>query len=115
MSHMANPLATPFQLAAYRKQQQRLGERRPLPTDVQDTAFFAMQALTQAAGRLLELPQSATAQASVLLARYWLVAEEHMAHEFSVSGPPTYLPPDHHGTQMSPLGRCCRARTVRVS
>ena len=104
MSHMANPLATPLQLAAYRRQQQRPGERRTLPTDVQDTAFFAMQALTQAAGRLLELPQSTTAQACVLLARYWLVADEHTAHEFSVSCPPTCLPPSNYGTQSSPVG-----------
>lgn len=33
---------------------------------------------------LLELPQSTTAQANVLLARYWLI-EPLMAHEFSVS------------------------------
>jgi hypothetical protein len=76
MSHMANPLATPEQLF----QRRSFGA---LPTELQDVIFFATQCLTQAAGILLELPQSVTAQANVLLARYWLV-EPMLAHEFSV-------------------------------
>lgn len=76
MAHMTNPLATPDQL--YRR-----SSFSSLPTDLQDTIFFATQCLTQAAGLLLELPQSVTAQSNVILARYWLV-DSPMAHEFSV-------------------------------
>ncbi|KAH6634577.1 cyclin-like protein [Chaetomium sp. MPI-SDFR-AT-0129] len=84
MSHMENPLATPDQLF----QRRSLGS---LPIDLQDIIFFATQCLTQAAGLLLQLPQSVTAQANVLLARYWLV-EPMMSHEFSdVSAAILYL------------------------
>ncbi|KXX74779.1 Cyclin-L2 [Madurella mycetomatis] len=84
MSHMTNPLATPDQLF----QRRSFGA---LPLELQDAIFFATQCLTQAAGILLELPQSVTAQANVLLARYWLV-EPLMAHEFSdVSAATLYL------------------------
>lgn len=75
MSHLTNPLATPDQL--YRRSQ-----FSALPTDLQDLIFFQSQALTQAAGLLLQLPQSVTAQANVLLARFWLV-EPLLSHEFS--------------------------------
>ncbi|KAL2158878.1 hypothetical protein VTH06DRAFT_2908, partial [Thermothelomyces fergusii] len=62
-----------------------------LPIELQDAIFFATQCLTQAAGILLQLPQSVTAQANVLLARYWLV-EPMMSHEFSdVSAAIVYL------------------------
>ena len=77
MSHMINPLATPEQLYQRRS-------FSALPTELQDAIFFSTQCLTQAAGLLLQLPQSVTAQANVLLARYWLV-EPMMFHEFSVS------------------------------
>ncbi|KAK4033770.1 cyclin-like protein [Parachaetomium inaequale] len=84
MSHMANPLATPDQLF----QRRSFGS---LPIEFQDTVFFATQCLTQAAGLLLQLPQSVTAQANVLLARYWLV-ESMMSHEFGdVSAAIVYL------------------------
>jgi hypothetical protein len=76
MAHMTNPLATPDQLF----QRRSLGA---LPMELQDIIFFSAQCLTQAAGLLLQLPQSVTAQANVLLARYWLV-DNMMAHEFSV-------------------------------
>ncbi|KAK4157355.1 cyclin-like protein [Chaetomidium leptoderma] len=75
MSHMTNPLATPDQLFQRRSFDS-------LPIELQDTILFATQCLTQAAGILLQLPQSVTAQANVLLARYWLV-EPIMSHEFS--------------------------------
>ena len=74
---MTNPLATVDQL--YRR-----ASYSAMPTDLQDLVFFATQRLTQAAGILLRLPQSVTAQANVLLARYWLV-ESPLADEFSVS------------------------------
>ncbi|KAL2176797.1 cyclin-like protein [Thermothelomyces heterothallicus CBS 202.75] len=84
MSHMTNPLATPDQLFQRRSFD-------ALPIELQDAIFFATQCLTQAAGILLQLPQSVTAQANVLLARYWLV-EPIMSHEFSdVSAATVYL------------------------
>ena len=76
MSHLTNPLATPSQLYNY-------AHLTSLPQDLQEVIFAATQCLTQTAGLLLELPQSTTAQASVILARYWLV-DSPMAHEFSV-------------------------------
>ncbi|GAP92539.1 putative cyclin domain-containing protein [Rosellinia necatrix] len=76
MAHMTNPLATVDQL--YR----RAASFGALPADLQDAIFVATQSLTQAAGLLLRLPQSVTAQASVVLARYWL-EEALLAHEFS--------------------------------
>ena len=76
---MSNPLATPDQLFQRRSID-------ALPIELQDAIFFATQCLTQAAGILLQLPQSVTAQANVLLARYWLV-EPMMSHEFSVRNP----------------------------
>ena len=74
MSHLYNPLATPDQI----HQRSRL-----LPTDLLDAVHVATESLTQAAGLLLELPQSITARACVLLARFWTV-ENVMAYEFSV-------------------------------
>lgn len=76
---MTNPLATAEQL--YQRQNLSL-----LPNDLQDVIFYMTQSLTQAAGVLLQLPQSVTAQANVVLARYWLVESRPlMADEFSVS------------------------------
>ncbi|KAF4440567.1 hypothetical protein F53441_12258 [Fusarium austroafricanum] len=75
MAHLLNPLATASQL--YHK-----SSFSSLPQDLQDTIFITSQCLTQAAGRLLELPQSVTAQANVILARYWLV-DSPMTSEFS--------------------------------
>lgn len=79
MSHLINPLATASQL--YHR-----SSFSSLPQDLQDAIFIATQCLTQAAGRLLELPQSVTAQANVILARYWLV-DSPTANEFSVTLP----------------------------
>lgn len=76
MAHMINSLATAAQL-------HRRTSFSSLPTDLQDIILYSTQCLTQAAGMLLELPQSTTAQANVILARYWLV-EPPMAYEFSV-------------------------------
>ena len=76
MAHLLNPLATPAQL-------HHRSSFSALPQDLQEAVFIATQCLTQAAGLLLELPQSVTAQANVILARYWLV-DSPMAHEFSV-------------------------------
>ncbi|CAK7241058.1 MAG: hypothetical protein STHCBS139747_002515 [Sporothrix thermara] len=68
MSHLTNPVATAVQLARCRDRAAAL----PLPDELLDAVFFATQRLTQAAGLLLELPQSTTARANVLLARYWV-------------------------------------------
>ncbi|KAK2596774.1 hypothetical protein QQS21_006169 [Conoideocrella luteorostrata] len=75
MAHLTNPLATASQL--YQQ-----SSPSSLPQDLQESVFMATQCLTQAAGQLLELPQSVTAQANVILARYWLI-DSPMAHEFS--------------------------------
>lgn len=85
---MTNPLASVDQL--YRRAAAS-SSSGGLPTDLQDTVFFATQCLTQAAGLLLRLPQTVTAQANVILARYWLV-EPPMALEFSVSRLPFVRP-----------------------
>ncbi|KAK1596461.1 cyclin domain-containing protein [Colletotrichum navitas] len=96
MAHMTNPLATADQL--YKR-----NSFSSLPADLQDVIYYATQCLTQAAGVLLDLPQSTTAQANVLLARYWLV-ESPMAGEFSdVSAAALYLV-----SKMGPLPRTTR-------
>ncbi|OAA57042.1 cyclin domain containing protein [Niveomyces insectorum RCEF 264] len=76
MAHMTNPLATAAQLTDCCAR----GARRLSP-DLLDAVFFATQRLTQAAGLLLELPQSTTAQANVLLARYWVAAPDFVWEE----------------------------------
>ncbi|KAF7532525.1 hypothetical protein G7054_g7901 [Neopestalotiopsis clavispora] len=63
MSHMANALATVEQIYKYKS------SLSALPPDLQDAVFYQVQLLTQAAGLLLRLPQSVTAQANVILAR----------------------------------------------
>jgi hypothetical protein len=76
MSHLSNPLATAGQLY------QRVSTHS-LPIELQDSVRYYTARLTQAAGILLRLPQSITAQANVLLFRYWL-GDDLMEHEFSV-------------------------------
>lgn len=78
MAHMTNPLATADQL--YRR-----NTLSSLPRDLQETIFYSTQVLTQAAGLLLRLPQSVTAQANVLLARYWLVEPPLSRHDLELS------------------------------
>jgi hypothetical protein len=76
MSHLSNPLATSAQLS-------QISSSTALPIALQDSIRFYTARLTQAAGILLRLPQDITAQANVLLFRYWLV-DGVMVHEFSV-------------------------------
>ncbi|KAJ6447069.1 cyclin [Purpureocillium lavendulum] len=76
MSHLTNPLATTEQLLLR-------ASLSTVPQDLQESVFVATQCLTQAAGKLLRAPPAVTAQANVLLARYWLV-DSPMAAEFSV-------------------------------
>lgn len=77
MTQLTNPLATAAQL--YDR-----SSLSSLPQELIEGLFIHTQCLTQTAGLLLELPQSVTAQANVLLARYW-VLESVMADELSVS------------------------------
>lgn len=77
MAHLFNPLATATQL--YQKT-----SPTSLPIELQDSIRYYAARLTQAAGVLLRLPQDITAQANVLLFRYWLV-DDLRQHEFSVS------------------------------
>lgn len=74
MAHLSNPLATPMQLIQ--------PQNALLPPELQDSIRYYTARLTQAAGLLLRLPQSITAQANVLLFRYWLV-DALLTHEFS--------------------------------
>lgn len=76
MAHLSNPLATTEQLF-------KNVSNNPLPIELLDSIRFYTARLTQAAGILLRLPQDITAQANVLLFRYWLV-DDVMCHEFSV-------------------------------
>lgn len=76
MSHLSNPLGTADQVFMN-------VTHNVLPLELQDSVRFYTARLTQAAGILLRLPQSITAQANVLLYRYWLV-DDIMRHEFSV-------------------------------
>ncbi|RDW77795.1 hypothetical protein BP6252_05848 [Coleophoma cylindrospora] len=84
MSHLSNPLASAAQLFS------RTSDNA-LPIELQDSIRFYTARLTQAAGILLRLPQDITAQANVLLHRYWLM-DDLMQHEFSdVSAATIYL------------------------
>ncbi|KAF4126586.1 Cyclin domain-containing protein [Geosmithia morbida] len=96
MAHLVNPLATPAQLL-------NRSTLWSMPQDLQDVVFSSTQCLTQAAGLLLELPQSVTAQACVVLARYWLI-ESPMATEFSdISAAALYVV-----AKMGPIPRSLR-------
>lgn len=77
MSHLWNPLATAQQLEASNAD-------NALPGELQDSIRYSTAKLTQAAGILLRLPQDITAQAVVMLMRFWAV-EKLMQYEFSVS------------------------------
>ena len=77
MAHLTNPLVSPSQLFALS------ALNFPLPPDLQASIRYYTARLTQAAGLLLRLPQDITAQANVLLFRYWVV-DPLMQWEFSV-------------------------------
>lgn len=78
MAHLTNPLVSPEQLASCT----RINDA--LPQSAQDLIRFSTAKLTQAAGILLRLPQSVSAQAVVVLYRYWAV-EELTRDEFKVA------------------------------
>ena len=76
MSHLSNPLATVDQIYTYT-------QRNSLPDELRDSILFYTARLTQAAGILLRLSQDITAQANILLFRYYLI-DDLLNHEFSV-------------------------------
>lgn len=78
MAHLTNPLVSPEQLASCA----RINDA--LPQSAQDLIRFSTGRLTQSAGILLRLPQSVSAQAVVVLYRYWTV-EELARDEFKVT------------------------------
>ncbi|QDS75290.1 hypothetical protein FKW77_001206 [Venturia effusa] len=69
LSHLANPLATPGQLASSGSQLDGV------PSDLESSIIFAGARLTQAAGILLRLPHETIAQAAVLFTRFWIGPE----------------------------------------
>ncbi|KFY56286.1 hypothetical protein V496_06731 [Pseudogymnoascus sp. VKM F-4515 (FW-2607)] len=85
MAHLTNPLVSPEQLASCA----RINAGHP--QSIQDRIRFSTAKVTQSAGILLRLPQSVSAQAVVLLYRYWAV-EELIRDEFQdVSAAVIYL------------------------
>lgn len=83
MTHLSNPLVTTTQLYDSITS-------NALPLELQDSIRFYTARLTQAAGLLLRLPQSITAQANVLLFRYWMV-DDLMRFEFAVCASLSFL------------------------
>jgi hypothetical protein len=76
MAHLWNSLATAQQI-------EDRNTDNGLPAELQDSIRYYTSRLTQAAGILLRLPQGITAQAVVILQRFF-VAENFMKYEFSV-------------------------------
>lgn len=77
MTHLSNPLVTVSQLI------QGASLNNEIPQELQESIRFYTARLTQAAGILLRLSQDITAQANVLLFRYWAEVGL-MKNEFSV-------------------------------
>lgn len=85
MTHLSNPLVTVSQLI------QGASLNNEIPQELQESIRFYTARLTQAAGILLRLSQDITAQANVLLFRYWAEVGL-MKNEFSeVSAAVIYL------------------------
>lgn len=76
-SHLANPLATPAQLASSGSQLDGV------PQDLETCVIFAGARLTQAAGILLRLPHDTIAQAVVIFTRFWIGSEGGSLCQFS--------------------------------
>jgi cyclin L len=68
-SHVANPLATPAQLASSGSQLDGISQ------DLETSIIFAGARLTQAAGILLRLPHDTIAQAVTTFTRFWIGSE----------------------------------------
>ncbi|KAI6247592.1 Cyclin-L1 [Erysiphe necator] len=85
MSQLSNPLVTVSQLF------HGVNLNNQIPPELQESIRFYTARLTQAAGILLRLPQNITAQANVLLFRYWAEVDL-LKYEFSeVSAAVIYL------------------------
>lgn len=69
LSHITNPLATPYQLQNTASQLDRI------PGDLEVSIRFEGSRLIQAAGVLLHLPQELIAEAIIIFARFWLGPE----------------------------------------
>ncbi|KEQ78698.1 hypothetical protein M438DRAFT_285229 [Aureobasidium pullulans EXF-150] len=69
LSHITNPLATPYQL------QNTASELDRIPGDLEVSIRFEGSRLIQAAGVLLHLPQELIAEAIIIFARFWLGPE----------------------------------------
>ncbi|THY01830.1 hypothetical protein D6D03_05492 [Aureobasidium pullulans] len=69
LSHITNPLATPYQLQNTASQLDRI------PGDLEVSIRFEGSRLIQAAGVLLHLPQELIAEAIIIYARFWLGPE----------------------------------------
>ncbi|THV80875.1 hypothetical protein D6C86_09906 [Aureobasidium pullulans] len=69
LSHITNPLATPYQLQNTASQLDRI------PGDLEVSIKFEGSRLIQAAGVLLHLPQELIAEAIIIFARFWLGPE----------------------------------------
>lgn len=76
-SHLANPLATPGQLASSGSQLDGV------PVDLEASIIFAGARLTQAAGILLRLPHDIIAQAVVIFTRFWIGSEGGSLSQYS--------------------------------
>ncbi|KAI9660115.1 MAG: hypothetical protein M1821_001467 [Bathelium mastoideum] len=77
LSHLANPLASPEQLATSTSQLDGV------PQDLEVSLRYAGARLTQLAGILLRLPQDIIAQAIVVFSRFW-VGEGGSLLEFGI-------------------------------
>ncbi|KAI9704475.1 MAG: hypothetical protein M1820_005549 [Bogoriella megaspora] len=78
LSHLANPLASPDQLAL------SSSSVDGIPADLEDSLRYAGARLTQAAGTLLKLPQDVIAQAIVIFSRFWIGSEGGSLVEYGV-------------------------------
>jgi cyclin L len=77
-SHLANPLATAFQLSSS-------GSRLDgIPSDLATSLIFGGARLAEIAGTLLRLPQDIIAQAMVIFTRFWIGTEGGSLREHSV-------------------------------
>ncbi|KAI9696475.1 MAG: hypothetical protein M1836_005753 [Candelina mexicana] len=76
LSHLSNPLATPEQLS------ESGSHLDGIPADLENSIRYAGAKLTQAAGKLLRLPQEIVAQAVVVLTRFWVGTEGGSMKEY---------------------------------
>lgn len=66
LSHLANPLATPEQLA------QSASHLDGIPQDLEESIRYHAACILQAVGILLRLPQQTIAETIVIFSRFWI-------------------------------------------